>query len=211
MGQRRYRRRWARPTPTPRSPLRRLFDLVLVALLFALLALLAARLNTRPPGDILAGSAYVIDGDTISIGGSHIRLKGIDAPELAQDCGGAPATACGRTARQALVQLVGGRDVRCEASGRDKYDRTLATCYVGGTNINRAMVEAGQAVAYGDYHDAEAQAQRARKGLWASNFETPQDWRREHEHPSDGSQPSGTESPLDQFLMWIDRLLGGLW
>ena len=188
-----------------------MFDYVLVALLFGMVALLAARLNKPAPVDTLAGRAYVIDGDTIAIAGNHIRLKGIDAPELGQDCGTSPAAnACGHAARQALLRFVGGREVHCEASGRDKYDRSLANCYAGETNLNRAMVEAGQAVAYGDYHDAQAEAQRARKGLWASNFETPQDWRREHGQSAGVPPAGGTESPLGQFLGWINRLLGGL-
>ena len=35
-------------------------------------------------GEIISGKAKVIDGDTISINNSKIRLHGIDAPELDQ-------------------------------------------------------------------------------------------------------------------------------
>lgn len=183
-----------------------------MVIFFALVALLAAKLNMRPPAELLAGKAYVIDGDTISIAGNHVRLKGIDAPELAQDCGdGAAQTACGKISRQALIKIVGGREVRCEASGRDKYNRSVAICYVGETNLNRAMVEAGQAVAYGDYHDTQAEAARAHKGLWASRFETPQDWRREHEAMPAETETIRSPSIADQVYAWLDRLLGGLW
>ncbi len=182
-------------------------------LLLGLIALLAAKLNGRAPVEALTGKAYVIDGDTISIAGNLIRLKGIDAPELAQSCGsGAGPSACGQLSRQALVRLVGGREVRCDAYGRDKYNRSLATCYAGEINLNRAMIEAGQAVAYGDYHDAEAQARGARIGLWSSSFETPQDWRKDHaalpEEERQHERGRGADL-FGQFLDWLKRLLGG--
>src|SRR5260370_34848501 len=41
--------------------------------------------NASPPPTIV-GKAWVIDGDTINISGTHIRLEGIDAPELDQPC-----------------------------------------------------------------------------------------------------------------------------
>jgi endonuclease YncB( thermonuclease family) len=34
----------------------------------------------------VTGLATVIDGDTLVIAGERIRLEGIDAPELHQDC-----------------------------------------------------------------------------------------------------------------------------
>ena len=37
--------------------------------------------------DALTGRARVIDGDTIELSGRHVRLEGIDAPEIAQTCG----------------------------------------------------------------------------------------------------------------------------
>ena len=39
----------------------------------------------RPPGP-LTGDVRVIDGDTIAVGETRIRLEGIDAPETAQTC-----------------------------------------------------------------------------------------------------------------------------
>ena len=41
----------------------------------------------------ISGPAVVIDGDTIEVHGSQIRLYGIDAPEAAQTC----ENASGRT------------------------------------------------------------------------------------------------------------------
>lgn len=185
-----------------------------MAMFFALVILLVARLDQRAPVQALAGRAYVIDGDTISISGNHIRLKGIDAPELVQSCGTEAAmSACGQVSRQTLLRLISGREVRCEAYGRDKYNRSLAVCRVGETNINRAMIEAGQAVAYGDYQEEEGKAREARKGLWTSRFETPQDWRREHEEMPEQFQPQPDRPTygLDQIFDWVRRLAGEFW
>jgi endonuclease YncB( thermonuclease family) len=191
-----------------------MLDFMLMAIFFALVALLVAKLNKREPVEPLIGKAYVIDGDTISISGNHIRLKGIDAPELTQSCGNASApNTCGQASRQTLIRLIGGKPVRCAEEGHDKYNRSLSTCYIDELNLNRAMVEAGQAVAYGDYHDAEMQARRDKKGLWGTTFEVPQDWRREHEEELFQPPQQQLNRPADlieQLSGWINRLLGGL-
>ncbi|MGH6861463.1 MAG: thermonuclease family protein, partial [Phyllobacterium sp.] len=208
----RYRRRRPAARPAPRSLVRRAVDIVLMLLFFGLVALLAARLNPRPPVEPLAGSAYVIDGDTISIRRQHIRLKGIDAPELAQTCGTpAKPVPCGQVSRQSLVRLIGGRQVRCIQEGRDRYERVLARCFVGEVELNGAMVAMGQAIAYGDYRTVELQARMKRVGLWAGDFETPQDWRREHEHSPEPPQPQRDPVPglLDPLVEWVNSMLGG--
>jgi len=55
-----------------------------------LFPLIAALLATIGPAlaDDLTGQASVIDGDTIEIHGTRIRLWGIDAPESTQLCRG---------------------------------------------------------------------------------------------------------------------------
>src|SRR5690606_2389809 len=83
-------------------------------------------------------------------------------------------------------RLAGGGAVACEGWSRDRYDRLLARCTVAGRDLARAMVEQGWAVAYGGYDDAEAEARRARRGLWAGSFERPQDWRRIHGGVAEG-------------------------
>ena len=92
------------------------------------------------------GAARVIDGDTLAIGGDRVRLFGIDAPERSQPChdGGD----CGAEATAYLVSLIGNRPVRCAQEDIDQYGRVVATCFVGSTDLNRAMVRAGHAVPY---------------------------------------------------------------
>lgn len=148
--------------------------------IIAALFLLTARAPWKEQ-EMLEGSARVVDGDTILLAATRIRLAGIDAPELAQTCENSVGEyACGREARTALNQLVAGRRVTCTSSGSDRYGRMLALCRVGDTDLNRTMVEQGWAVAYGDYERTEADARRARRGLWAGAFDQPQEWRRLH-------------------------------
>ena len=52
--------------------------------LLAVFAYFKTRDRKLPP--VITGQAAVIDGDTISIGGTRIRLEGTDAPEWEQTC-----------------------------------------------------------------------------------------------------------------------------
>src|SRR5919201_1879976 len=98
MGRRRYR-------PRPPSRARRLLDYALAAAILALLILVTARID-RVATRHLAGDAVINDGDTITLKGERIRLRGIDAPEYNQSCEkGGTAYACGRAAREALARL----------------------------------------------------------------------------------------------------------
>src|SRR5690606_18683415 len=152
----------------------------LSSLILALTIVAAAWAMFKPNGRSLEGRAFVVDGDTIRIGDTRLRLKGIDAPEMGQTCRReARSYACGEAAREALIRLVGNRIVQCRASGRDRYQRVLAFCTVNGQDINARMVEEGWAVTYGrEYEVEEARAQAAAIGLWAGEFERPQEWRR---------------------------------
>ncbi len=75
----------------------------------------------------VAGTASVIDGDTIEVHGQRIRLHGIDAPESRQLCrlDGTPWQ-CGKVAANALATKIDRRPVTCEDLGRDRYKRMAA-------------------------------------------------------------------------------------
>jgi endonuclease YncB( thermonuclease family) len=72
---------------------------------------------------VLTGSASVSDGDTIEIGDDIVRLFGIDAAELSQSCStkGETRWRCGTQARNRLIEIIDGRDVRCVGDQRDDY------------------------------------------------------------------------------------------
>lgn len=190
----------------PPSRWRRLADLALALALLGAVALAAAFLPGLRPAQTLEGAARVADGDTLVLAGERIRLQGIDAPELAQPCargGEGNDYPCGRAARDALLRLVAGRTVACESRMRDRYDRILARCLAGPVELNRAMVEAGWAVAYGDYRDAEEAARLAGRGIWAGPFERPQDWRRSH-----GGMAEDSHDAILSLAGWLKRLFG---
>src|SRR5512134_2004810 len=151
-----------------------MFRIVVAAFLLAALA--------RPSSADVTGPAKVIDGDTIVVAGERIRLQGIDAPELQQTCTayGQP-WACGRTSAEWLRERLNGRQVECVGHARDRYERLLAVCYVGGDSINERLVSEGWALDYrkysSDYLQAEADAKRAGAGIWRGEFTPPWEWR----------------------------------
>jgi endonuclease YncB( thermonuclease family) len=170
------------------------------AILFAgrialILAFVASIANASP---LDSGQVEVLDGDTIRIGETRIRLVGIDAPETDQrslDRAG-KLWLCGIAAREAVSGLVANRPVRCQWSGMDIYGRMLATCWVAGENINRWLVRQGLALAYVKYSrefvEDEKQARDATRGMWSGAFIAPWDWRtRTRVTPVLGSGASG--------------------
>ncbi len=144
---------------------------------------IAMCLLATPARADVAGVASVIDGDTIEVHGQRIRLHGIDAPESRQLCrlDGNPWQ-CGKDAANALTDMIARRPVTCEDLGRDRYKRIIARCTVASEDLGAWMVSQGMALAYRryslDYVDEEADAQAARRGIWAGQFVEPWEWRR---------------------------------
>jgi endonuclease YncB( thermonuclease family) len=137
-----------------------------------------------PPAAPLTGRASVVDGDTLTIRDLRIRLHGVDAPERGQLCRD-PTGAdyrCGQKAALALSDRIGQQPVACEARDVDRYDRVVAVCFAGGTELNHWLVREGWAVAYAryskDYVPAETEARAAQRGIWSGSFTPPEDWRR---------------------------------
>ncbi|MDQ0347953.1 thermonuclease family protein [Ancylobacter vacuolatus] len=135
----------------------------------------------------LSGAVRVADGDSLEISGERVRLEGIDAPELHQECGeGAKAWPCGMKARAALAALVAQGEVSCRPVDEDRYGRAVARCTVGGADIGAELVRQGWAMALGLAYRAEARAAKsAGAGIWAGPFETPAEWRARHPRPAE--------------------------
>lgn len=129
----------------------------------------------------IVGTASVIDGDTIEIHDTRIRLHGIDAPESRRECtrGNGTNWRCGQQAALAISDRIGRSTIRCEPHGRDRYGRAI--CIWGTEDLNRWIVASGWAVAYRkyalDYVVDEEQARLAKVGLWVGTFDMPWDWR----------------------------------
>jgi len=94
----------------------------------ALVALLAS-----PAHADVSGPVCVTDGDTLVVNGKHqrtrcvggtrVRLFGIDAPELKQTCKHPSGRdfLCGRAAAAFLLEHVRGRAVECRGNSEDRY------------------------------------------------------------------------------------------
>jgi endonuclease YncB( thermonuclease family) len=160
-----------------------------------LLMLLPAPETTARTG--IAGSARVIDGDTIEISGERVRLEGIDAPEMAQTCSKQlwGSWACGRVAATALERLLGDQKVACEERGTDRYGRTLGVCFLGTRDVNAWMVREGLAWAFVKYsrsylhEEEEARAQRI--GIWQGAAEPAWDFRAKRWTRAEDTAPQG--------------------
>jgi endonuclease YncB( thermonuclease family) len=83
-----------------------------------------------------------------------------------------------------MASLIRDQQVRCSGDQHDKYGRALVHCYVGDTDVNRAMVRAGWAVAaYGHEYDLDMEhARTEHAGAWAGTFQKPASWRK-HQLP----------------------------
>ena len=149
------------------------------------LALLVAGPIGAPALAEVAGPPSVIDGDTIEVQGTVIRLYGIDAPELGQACRiGERAYDCGRIARTALLDLTAGATVSCQlapASPEDDADGRIGRCSADGYDLSEGMAYTGWALALRPvserYVAFEERARAARRGLWKGQFVAPWDWR----------------------------------
>lgn len=154
----------------------------MLRLLLAALAL--STLTVASAADLQGRVVGVTDGDTLTLLTADkrqvkVRLAEIDTPESGQPYG--------KKARQALANLVQGRQARVDVADTDRYGRSIARVWVGGVDINRQLVADGAAWVYRQYNrDAsllavEAEARAARRGLWAlseTERQAPWEWRR---------------------------------
>ena len=151
--------------------------MVVKILIFNLFFLLIC-FSTFSSSKTIFGKAKVIDGDTIHIGKSKIRLHAIDAPETKQKCTkGGVKWNCGFESTQFLLDLVGNYEIKCDTQGKDRYNRYIGICYINNININRQMVINGWAIAYRyyslDYIKEEKIAKSNKVGIWIGEFEEP--------------------------------------
>lgn len=148
----------------------------------AVACFLLASYSTRA-AEIISGVPRIVDGDTVQIGSTKIRLSGIDAPETDQLCldQRGERWACGIEARNQLVKLSNGREWDCDPLGTDRYGRSLGKCFVEGEDVEQWMVRSGWALSFvrysHDYDQDELRAREARAGLWSGAFIAPWDWR----------------------------------
>ncbi|WKA31304.1 thermonuclease family protein [Bradyrhizobium roseum] len=149
--------------------------------------LVAALLSiVLPAGPGSAATAIVRDGGTLQLGNVTYRLDGIDAPTVDQLCidQNADSWTCGIEARDQLVKLTGGKQVRCDDLGPDPATRKrqIGLCKVEGetTSLSQLLVRSGFALnadAGGRFKADEARAKDDRQGLWKGCFVAPREFR----------------------------------
>jgi len=117
----------------------------------------------------------VIDGDTIVLAGNlHVRLLGVDAPELR------PKQCFAKEAKEFVQKQIQGKSVEITFEGKkqDRYGRTLAWVWYGAnhnTLLNAKIVERGYGFSYRKYptsrlkelNKLEDEARKAQRGLWS--------------------------------------------
>jgi micrococcal nuclease len=132
--------------------------------------------STAKPGYHIV--AEVIDGDTIKVSidgkAETVRLIGIDAPELPNDC-------FSREAKSKARKTLQGQPIKLEADqsqdNRDRYGRLLRYVILeDGTNFNRLMIAKGYALEFTfispynfqtEFRKAQAAAKKNEVGLWS--------------------------------------------
>ncbi|MGH7196333.1 MAG: thermonuclease family protein [Candidatus Saccharimonadales bacterium] len=124
----------------------------------------------------------VADGDTFTVdmngASERIRLIGVDTPETHHPS--SPVQCFGPEASEFTKRTVEGKPVRLEAdpigNNRDRYNRLLRYVYLtDGTLLNQKLITEGYGFAYlsfqfqkqADFAASQADAQDAKRGLWA--------------------------------------------
>ena len=101
---------------------------------------------------VLLPTSPAIDGDTLEIHGTRIRLYGIDALESGQACmNGEYVYRCGQEAALALSDRISGETIICQTKGApDHYGRVVAVCqtYFSMADLANWMVDRGWALVY---------------------------------------------------------------
>ncbi|MFS8183071.1 thermonuclease family protein [Pseudovibrio denitrificans] len=113
----------------------------------------------------LQGPAYIVDGDTLVIQKTQIRLFGVDAPEMNHPYG--------KKAKWALVTLCKGQKVRAEIMEQDDHGRTVARCTLDdGRDLSAEMVKLGLAIDWPKFSGGEyrlLEQPEVRKKLWLAD------------------------------------------
>ena len=131
---------------------------------------------------VYRGLAEVVGPALLSVAGKRIVLYGVDAPVKGQPCyAGTKVWDCATASAKTLLNLAGTQEIACEQRRVDGFGRIFAVCKAGGIDINRALVEAGMAIALpketADYVPSETAAKSRGVGIWRGPFTAPADYR----------------------------------
>ncbi len=121
--------------------------------------------HSTPKIRTLVGAAYVIDGDSLVIKGTQVRIFGVDAPEMNHPYG--------RNAKFAMMRLCKGQHVRAEIIAEDTHGRTVAKCFLpDGRDLSAELVKLGMALDWPKFSGGiyrELETPDARRKLWLAD------------------------------------------
>ena len=148
----------------------------------------------------IEGRANVVSGGEMRVGGTLLRLFGIEVPEPGQTCAGSgrgrDTASCAAIAKGALQRLVAGKQVVCEVSAAKSGEPAAsATCTVNGADIAGQLVRGGTVFAatglFSTYASAEREAKAASAGLWKSEIDRPAEYRAKVWDEAKSAAPDG--------------------
>ena len=153
-----------------------------ICICLCVVLLILALPNIVRANDFSGQLVKVTDGDTVQVlhdgKEEKVRLEGIDCPEMGQ--------AYGRKAKQYVIEIAAGKIVKVQATGKDRYGRTLGNVILpDGKNLNHQLVKEGFAWWFQKYsndiilRDLEKEARDNKRGLWTDTKPiAPWEWRK---------------------------------
>ena len=135
-----------------------------IPLLFMLLTAASTEAQSQP----LQGPFIVIDGSTMRINGTVVRLADIAVPVIGERCIWHNKTLdCGVLARAGLMDITAGATVECKPAGNDRH-----RCFAGDFDLGFGMIHAGWAIALpgapSHYQARMQQARDKKRALWSA-------------------------------------------
>lgn len=132
--------------------------------------------GTAMAAEEIRGEAKVISGNELHVGKRAVRLFGITAPGLDDQCAvGGAKIRCGIVAWAELIKLADGRYISCDVESKSE-EAIFATCYISEVDMNEALVRSGWAKTVLEQTDRyavdETDAKESQRGLW-SGYKPP--------------------------------------
>ena len=137
-------------------------------ILFSILILIITSFVNSSEKNFAKGKARIIDGDTIEINEEKIRFGGINSPER-NEVGY-------RLAKNKLIDKIANNIVTClREKNKDRYQRTVAECFINGKSLSSFMVKKGYACDYafyskGKYAKEQEYAKANKLGIWKMQY-----------------------------------------
>ena len=170
----------------------------------------------QPGTSGISGRASAITGDLMRVGGTLVRLDGIEAPAPSQPCyrQNGRRWGCASAARTGLDRIVRGRAVTCAASGQDDSGHVLARCVVDGTtDVATELVRNGHVFAakslFNSLSSEEDAARSAKIGIWQGDVSRPQEWREQAWEEAKRDAPDGC--PIKGLVRASEKLYALPW